>query len=195
MLPLRRSKLAPPDCWNCIGLALHATTDEDHPSVSENTLQTLPHDNPPHSMMRLILLCSIACVVPIPGSTQQAQQHVQLRIGLITAAEAAAPAINAGTSHRPHPSRGVDSIAGSSWYNMGVEAHATRSASSYQMRTRCSGVRYSFCPGFTSNAEYQGSMLRTTSVRTRHGECGLVSSCWRSAASRSLQRHTCAQPR
>jgi ABC-type branched-subunit amino acid transport system substrate-binding protein len=43
-------------------------------------------------MMRLILLCSIACVVPIPGSTQQAQQHVQLRIGLITAGGAAAHA-------------------------------------------------------------------------------------------------------
>jgi ABC-type branched-subunit amino acid transport system substrate-binding protein len=63
---------------------LHAATDENHPSASENILQTLPHDNSPHSMMRLILLCSIACVVPISGSTQQPQKHIQLRIGLIT---------------------------------------------------------------------------------------------------------------
>ena len=34
--------------------------------------------------MRFILICSIACVVPISGSAQQAQ-HVQLRIGLIIA--------------------------------------------------------------------------------------------------------------
>ena len=42
--------------------------------------------------MRLILSCSIACVVPMVASTQQPQQHVQLRIGLITAGERAAPA-------------------------------------------------------------------------------------------------------
>jgi hypothetical protein len=42
-------------------------------------------------MMRLILLWSIACVVPIPGSTQQAQRHIQLRIGLITAGGTATP--------------------------------------------------------------------------------------------------------
>jgi hypothetical protein len=35
-------------------------------------------------MMRLTLLCSIACAVPISGSTQQPQKHIQLRIGLIT---------------------------------------------------------------------------------------------------------------
>jgi ABC-type branched-subunit amino acid transport system substrate-binding protein len=35
-------------------------------------------------MMRSILLCSIACVVPVSGSTQQLQKHIQLRIGLIT---------------------------------------------------------------------------------------------------------------
>ena len=34
--------------------------------------------------MRLILFCSIACVVPISGSPQQPQKHIQLRIGLIT---------------------------------------------------------------------------------------------------------------
>jgi ABC-type branched-subunit amino acid transport system substrate-binding protein len=71
---------------------LHAAIDEDRQSVSENTLQTLPHDNPAHSMMRLILLCSIACVIPIPGSTQQAPQHVQLRIGLITGGGSPSPA-------------------------------------------------------------------------------------------------------
>jgi ABC-type branched-subunit amino acid transport system substrate-binding protein len=44
-----------------------------------------PHDNPPHTMMRLTLICLVALVVPIVASTQQTQQHVQLRIGLITA--------------------------------------------------------------------------------------------------------------
>lgn len=42
--------------------------------------------------MRLILFCSMAYVFPIPGSAQQAQQHVQLRIGLITAGGSPAPA-------------------------------------------------------------------------------------------------------
>lgn len=71
---------------------MHAATDEDHLSVSENTLQTRPHDNPPHSMMRFILLYSIACLVPISVSTQQVQQHIQLRIGLITASGRETPA-------------------------------------------------------------------------------------------------------
>jgi hypothetical protein len=35
-------------------------------------------------MMRSILICLVALVVPIAASTQQTQQHVQLRIGLIT---------------------------------------------------------------------------------------------------------------
>lgn len=42
--------------------------------------------------MRLILLCSIACVVPISASTQQPQKHIQLRIGLVTGGGTAAPA-------------------------------------------------------------------------------------------------------
>jgi hypothetical protein len=42
-------------------------------------------------MMRLILVCSIACVVPISSSTQQPQKHIQLRIGLITTTGGAEP--------------------------------------------------------------------------------------------------------
>ena len=38
-------------------------------------------------------------------------------------------------------------------------------AHAYQTFTRFSGARYSLSSGFTSNAAYQGSMLRTVSAR------------------------------
>src|SRR3546814_2554327 len=62
--------------------------------------------------------------------------------------------------------------------------------SSDLIRTRCSGVRYIFSPGLTSNALYQGSRLRTVAARCSPGECGLARSCERSAGSRYLVRHT-----
>src|SRR5207342_2888932 len=57
----------------------------------------------------------------------------------------------------------------------------------YQIRTRCSGGRYSASPGFTSNAEYHGSKLRTGPLaRNCPGECGLVLIRLSSASSRYL---------
>ena len=48
---------------------------------------------------------------------------------------------------------------------------------------------------FTPNASYQASTLRSgASARMNPGECGLVISCWRSAPSRIIDRHTCAKP-
>ncbi len=46
-------------------------------------------------MLRLILLCSIPCVISIGAWAPQATQHSQLRIGLITAGE---PALSEGAS-------------------------------------------------------------------------------------------------
>src|SRR5580692_2109896 len=57
---------------------------------------------------------------------------------------------------------------------------------SHQIRTRSGGARYSLAPGWTSNAEYHASMLRTVSARYCAGACGSVNTCWRSLASRTF---------
>jgi len=113
------------------------------------------------------------------------------------------PVIIGGGSTRPRPVR-PPAAAGQAVHMLSMPENPPDSselllkhglgATPYQIRTRAVGSRYSVWPGWTANAWYQGSMLRTTSVRTGHGECGSVSSCWRSAGSRLLQRHTCAQP-
>jgi hypothetical protein len=57
------------------------------------------------------------------------------------------------------------------------ERSSSAACFSYQIRTRWSGARYSVSPGFTSNDEYQASMLRTVSARYSAGECGSVITC------------------
>ena len=54
----------------------------------------------------------------------------------------------------------------------------------YQTFTRFSGARYSLSPGFTSNAAYQASRLRTVSARYWPGAWPSVAMRARSAASR-----------
>ena len=46
-----------------------------------------------------------------------------------------------------------------------VLARRQSAAVAHHTFTRLSGGRYSFCPGLTSNAGYQASMLRTVSAR------------------------------
>ena len=85
------------------------------------------------------------------------------------------------------PFQGGGTVGG--WVGLGAffsESCSPASAgeSDHQIRTRCSGVRYSFCPGVGLYAAYQGSRLRTTHVRCCDGECGSVSKRLRRLASR-----------
>lgn len=71
------------------------------------------------------------------------------------------------------------------------ETSASVVVAAYQMRTRSAGARYILSPGFTSNALSKASLFTSgTNARYMPGECGLESSCWRSAASRIFVRHT-----
>ena len=62
-------------------------------------------------------------------------------------------------------------------------------AANYQIFTRAFGARYSFSPGFTLNAEYHWSRLRTVCARKAAGAWTSVARRWRRAASRILLRH------
>ena len=81
----------------------------------------------------------------------------------------------------------------SRWTVRECDRHAGRAlAGFHQTRTRSAGARYSFCPGFTSNAPYQGSRLRTVSARYSSSAWPSVSTCRRSTCSRSFERQLCA---
>ena len=63
----------------------------------------------------------------------------------------------------------------------------------YQIFTRSSGLRHILSPGFTSKARMKASLLVSgTNARAMPGECGLVSSWLRRAASRNFVRQICA---
>src|SRR3954470_20381348 len=63
----------------------------------------------------------------------------------------------------------------------------------YQTRTRSFSARYSFSPGFTSNAAYHGSRFRTVAPRYCAGACPSVRIKFRSAGSRALVRQPWAK--
>jgi ABC-type branched-subunit amino acid transport system substrate-binding protein len=70
--------------------------DDCHQSSSDNNnAETIPYDRHSNSMLRLILLFSTPCVISVRAWAQQTTQHIQLRIGLITAGE---PPVSEGAS-------------------------------------------------------------------------------------------------
>ncbi len=79
------------------------------------------------------------------------------------AASTTAPPVAACAAHRPHStiwraSSGNDAARA-------TRPRRPRHEGGYQTFTRCAGSRCSFWPGFTSNAAYQASRLRTVSAR------------------------------